>query len=309
MELQKQMLYPSPLNLGEWVQNNRALLHPPVGNKLIHGPQTQFQVQIVGGPNTRTDFHMEVGEEFFLQIEGDMILRVVDGGAFKDIIIKEGQVFLLPGGTPHSPQRYPNTIGLVIERKRATNELDGLRWYCSNCNDVLLHDAFHCEDLGTQLKTKIEEYYSSLALRTCKLCGAVDEKPVLKATVEEAFVPSGRVVLGDRVTHPRIDERKYPDPFDLDKFIESKGDGESLLFGEDTEFKFVLKKGAEEKQEYQATDGECWFYQIKGSVCLYLENGDVIQVGERHTYLLPALVSFTASRDVGSVGLVLRMGK
>lgn len=42
---------------------------------------------------------------------------VVDG-EFKDVEIKEGEVFVLPGLVPHSPQRFADTLGLVIERRR-----------------------------------------------------------------------------------------------------------------------------------------------------------------------------------------------
>lgn len=37
------------------------------------------------------------------------------------------QIFLLPAGVPHSPQRFADTVGLVIERRRLETELDGLR--------------------------------------------------------------------------------------------------------------------------------------------------------------------------------------
>ena len=46
----------------------------------------------VGGPNIRKDFHLEEGEEFFYMEKGAMVLRVLEGGAFKDIHIKEGEV-------------------------------------------------------------------------------------------------------------------------------------------------------------------------------------------------------------------------
>jgi 3-hydroxyanthranilate 3,4-dioxygenase len=189
------VMYPEPVNMKQWIEDNKHLLQPPVGNKLIYGPETEFQVQIVGGPNTRTDYHSEVAEEFFYQIQGDMLLRVVDGGIFRDIVIREGEVFLLPGNIPHSPQRYPNTVGLVIERKRVPDEpLDGLRWYCSKCHGIVLHDQFHCQNLGTQLKVKIEKYYSTDSMRTCKFCGHLDTKPSPKLTVAAALAEPGKKV-------------------------------------------------------------------------------------------------------------------
>ena len=37
-------------------------------------------VQVVGGPNQRTDYHDDPVEEFFYQLKGDMVLKVVDNG-------------------------------------------------------------------------------------------------------------------------------------------------------------------------------------------------------------------------------------
>jgi len=164
-----------PFSLKAWIEEHRHLLKPPVGNKIVW-KDTEFLVMVVGGPNQRKDFHVEDGEEFFYQVEGDITVRVMEADGARDIAIREGEIFLLPAGVPHSPQRPENTVGLVIERQRKTGELDHLRWYCEGCGDVLHDAAFQLEDLGTQLKPIIEEFYATESLRTCK-CGAVMEPP------------------------------------------------------------------------------------------------------------------------------------
>lgn len=163
-------------NLKAWVEENRHLLKPPVGNKMVWQDR-DFLVMVVGGPNQRKDFHIEDGEEFFYQIEGDITLRVMENGKPRDIPIREGEIFLLPAGVPHSPQRPAGTVGMVIERRRMDDEDDHLRWYCDKCGEILFDSQFHLVDLGKQLKPIIEEFYAREDLRTCKKCGTVMQVP------------------------------------------------------------------------------------------------------------------------------------
>lgn len=165
-----------PINLLSWIEQHRALLKPPVGNKMIW-QDSEFMVMAVGGPNQRKDFHIEEGEEFFFQVEGDITLRIIEDGKIREIPIKQGEMFLLPPGIPHSPQRPANTVGLVIERRRAEAERDHLRWYCEKCGEVLYDANFQLVDLGKQLKPIIEEFYADEKLRTCKKCGHVMPVP------------------------------------------------------------------------------------------------------------------------------------
>src|SRR5256712_318940 len=124
----------SVFNFKEWIDENRHLLKPPVGNKVVW-KNTEFIVMVVGGPNARKDYHFNESEEFFYQLEGDILVKVQQDGKAVDLHIKEGDIFLLPPRTPHSPIRGANTIGLVIERKRRDGEQDGLLWFCENCNE------------------------------------------------------------------------------------------------------------------------------------------------------------------------------
>ncbi|MBI4168550.1 MAG: 3-hydroxyanthranilate 3,4-dioxygenase [Acidobacteria bacterium] len=163
-------------HLKSWIDEHRHLLKPPVGNAMIW-KEGEFQVMIVGGPNRRKDFHIDPGEELFYQIEGDIVLRVMEEGKPRDIPIREGEIFLLPPLVPHSPQRGAQTIGMVVERRRRPDETESLRWYCERCGAVLHDVTTHITDLGTELKPIIESFYASEALRTCKKCGAVMQPP------------------------------------------------------------------------------------------------------------------------------------
>ena len=126
----------TPLNFKTWIEENRHLLKPPVGNKCIW-EDGEYIVMVVGGPNNRKDYHYNETPEFFYQVEGNMILKIIDGKTPVDVPIDEGDIYLLPAKVPHSPQRGANTVGLVIEYPRSKKMKDALQWYCEKCNHSL----------------------------------------------------------------------------------------------------------------------------------------------------------------------------
>ncbi|MBZ4335520.1 MULTISPECIES: 3-hydroxyanthranilate 3,4-dioxygenase [unclassified Corallococcus] len=160
----------TPINFKKWIDEHRPLLKPPVGNQQVWADR-DFMVTVVGGPNSRTDFHVNEGEEFFYQLEGDITLRVIDEGQVRDIPIREGEIFLLPPKVPHSPQRPPNTIGLVLERRRQPQELDSFLWLCPKCGEKLYEESLHVTNLVTQLPPVFEHFYGNPEHCTCKQCG------------------------------------------------------------------------------------------------------------------------------------------
>lgn len=162
-----------PFNFKKWIEENRHLLKPPVGNKVVWKDR-EFIVMAVGGPNERTDFHVNQSEEFFYQLEGNMTLKVrTPDGAIQDLRITEGDIYLLPPNTPHSPQREANSVGLVIERKRREGEIDGLQWYCEKCAEKLYEEFFALTNIETQFPAVFERYYNSEHTK-CKSCGFVN---------------------------------------------------------------------------------------------------------------------------------------
>lgn len=172
VSLNTKVLLGAPINIQKWIAENGDRLKPPVNNYCL---QTGgFTVMIVGGPNERTDYHINQTPEWFYQFKGEMLLKVVNDGKFQDIPIKEGESFLLPANTPHSPVRFANTVGVVLEQDRPESMLDKMRWYCKSCGEVCHEEAFHCHDLGTQVKSAIEKFDADLDLRTCKHCGTVN---------------------------------------------------------------------------------------------------------------------------------------
>lgn len=169
----------APINFKQWIDDNRHLLKPPVGNQVVWEDR-EFIVMVVGGPNSRNDYHVNQGEEFFYQIEGDMVLKVIDDGKFVDVPIRAGEIFLLPAGMPHSPQRPANTVGLVLEKKRTPDELDTFQWHCQNCATKLYAESFHLTDIVKEFPPIFDRFYASDEHTTCKNCGTKMMKPNAK---------------------------------------------------------------------------------------------------------------------------------
>lgn len=160
----------APINFGKWIDEHRHLLKPPVGNQVVY-EDTEFIIMVVGGPNTRSDFHIDPAEEFFYMLEGDMVLRVREDGKLKDVEIKEGEIFLLPAMVPHSPQRRADTVGLVVERRRNAGEIDGFAWYCEDCGETLYEEQLELKDIVKELPPIFGRFYADDANLTCGTCG------------------------------------------------------------------------------------------------------------------------------------------
>ena len=175
------MSFKAPFNLHQWIEDNRDLLKPPVGNKNLYVEAGDFIVMIVGGPNARKDYHYNETEELFYQIEGDIIVKIQHEGKAVEIPIKEGEMFLLPGKIPHSPIRSEGSVGLVIERKRRENDKDGLMWFSETANHLLYEEYFHLTNVEKDFLPVFKRFYTNEKLRTCPVTGEVME-------VDEKFV-------------------------------------------------------------------------------------------------------------------------
>jgi 3-hydroxyanthranilate 3,4-dioxygenase len=159
-----------PFNLQQWIDEHRHLLKPPVGNQEVWHDR-QFMVTVVGGPNARTDFHVNQGEEFFYQLEGEMNLRMWQDGGPVDFPIKAGEIFLLPPNVPHSPQRPAGSVGLVIEHQRRPEQLDAFVWFCEQCREKLYEERLHVTNLVTQLPPVFARFYGNDSNCVCRRCG------------------------------------------------------------------------------------------------------------------------------------------
>ncbi|XP_058429536.1 3-hydroxyanthranilate 3,4-dioxygenase isoform X1 [Marmota monax] len=264
-----------------WVEDNRASFQPPVCNKLMH--QEQLKIMFVGGPNIRKDYHIEEGEEVFYQLEGDMVLRVLERGKHRDVVIRQGEIFLLPAGVPHSPQRFANTMGLVIERRRLETELDGLRYYVGDTVDVLFEKWFYCKDLGTQLAPIIQEFFHSEQCRT--------GKPIPDQLLKEPPFP--------------LSTRSIMEPVSLKAWLDGHRRelqaGRSInLFGDTYETQVIVHGQGRSRGLEQ--DVDLWLWQLASS--------SVVTLGEEHlglapddSLLVPAGTSYVWERAQSSVAL------
>ena len=161
-------------NLQGWINENRDKLKPPVGNAQVW-EDGEFMVTVVGGPNQRRDYHDDPTEEFFYQLKGNIVLRIIEepGKPPKDIPINEGEVFLLPKHVRHSPQRQADTVGLVIEMPRPEGANDAFEWYCTRCHQLVHRAEVKLKSIVRDLPPIFEKFYGSEEARRCKHCGTV----------------------------------------------------------------------------------------------------------------------------------------
>ncbi|MDG1412011.1 MAG: 3-hydroxyanthranilate 3,4-dioxygenase [Acidimicrobiales bacterium] len=160
-------------NFQRWIDEHRHLLKPPVGNQQIW-EDADLMVTVVGGPNERTDFHDDPVEEFFYQLEGDMVLKIVEDGVHYDVPIREGDIFFLPPHVRHSPQRpQEGSIGLVVEPKRPEGAKDAMEWYCFECGALVHRAELTLRSIVRDLPPVYEAFYSDDDARTCAECGAM----------------------------------------------------------------------------------------------------------------------------------------
>jgi len=167
----------APINLKNWIEENRDKFKPPVGNKYLYNGR-DFFVMVIAGPNARNDFHVVDSEEYFYQLQGDITVRIREGGKIVDHPVREGDTFFIPPNVPHSPQRPPNTLGVVVERTRHAGEVEHLVFYCEGCGDLVHDIEFDCKDIVEHFRDTMEAFWKDDSKRVCTKCGKQVEKPV-----------------------------------------------------------------------------------------------------------------------------------
>jgi 3-hydroxyanthranilate 3,4-dioxygenase len=165
-----------PINLKDWIEENREKFKPPVSNRYLYDGR-DFFVMVIKGPNARNDFHLVDSEEYFYQLKGDIKVRVREGDRIVDHIVHEGETFFIPPNVPHSPQRPPDTLGVVVERRRPPGEKEHVIFYCENCGALVEDIHFDCADIVEHFSQAMLDFWNDDARRTCKKCGTKVPKP------------------------------------------------------------------------------------------------------------------------------------
>ncbi len=163
---------PPVINFPRWIEEHEHLLKPPVNNRQVWEPMGDFIVQVVGGPNERTDFHVDPYEEWFYQVKGDIHVNLRTDAGIERVDIREGEMWMLPRNIPHSPQRpEPGSIGIVMERIREEGVLEKFQWYCPNCLELVHEVELQVRDIVKDLPPVFTQFYESESKRTCRACG------------------------------------------------------------------------------------------------------------------------------------------
>lgn len=163
---------PPVINFPQWIKDNEHLLQPPVNNKEAYPGQEDYIVQVVGGPNVRNDFHFEPYEEWFYQVRGDIHVIIMTEDGPQRIDIREGDMWVLPRNTYHSPQRpEAGSIGIVIERVREEGTLERFAWFCPSCSTKVHEVELQLTDIVADLPRVYDEFLNSEEGRNCPNCG------------------------------------------------------------------------------------------------------------------------------------------
>lgn len=276
-------------NVSRWIEENKAFFLPPVSNKLMH-EDGQINVMFVGGPNQRKDFHIEAGEELFYQLKGDMVLKVMERGRHKDVVIKEGELFLLPNFIPHSPQRFADTVGLVIERQRLDYEYDMLRYFVERDGqlrpDILYDMTFHWQVARERMPEFFQRFFNSEECKTGR---------PLPGTLSD---PRALTVDTDSLLH---------DPFNLREWMTNNrqkinAEGKLAVFDTNSHQLQVFVYGKGENSD--CTDvAETWIWQLEGN-SVVTHGQEQFKLSQDDSLLVPVGKKFTVTQDASSFALV-----
>ena len=166
----------APVNLHRWIEENRHPFKPPVSNRYLYDGR-DFFVMVIVGPNARNDFHLVDSEEYFYQLKGDIKVRIREGDHIVDHLVREGETFFIPANVAHAPVRPPDTIGVVVERRRPAGEREHVIFYCHNCEALVEDIDFDCADIVNHFSQAMLDFWADDARRTCKRCGHKVQKP------------------------------------------------------------------------------------------------------------------------------------
>lgn len=256
------------INTGKWIQENQNSFAPPVCNKLMHN--SQLVIMFVGGPNVRADYHIEEGEELFYQIKGDMCVKILENNVHKDVVIKEGEFFLLPARIPHSPQRSANSCGLVIERRRTADETDCVRWFVPESSNVLYEKWFHCKDLGIELIPLIKNYFASEEYKT---------KQPGSNVLDLSKMPFS--------LNPSLVSKEEHGAYELIKKIKQDTSDSMQLHLPGMQFEVVVLK-TKGTHVFDTIEGlDTWLWQLQGNSVVCIDSNESYELVEHDSVLLP----------------------
>lgn len=155
-------------NLRQWIEENRQ----GWGQRRTIWEDSDFVAFVTRGPNQRSDFHLDPGDEIFYQLEGELNLHYLNANGKQEVaVLKAGEMFLLPANVPHSPRRGEGSWTLVIERRRRRDEIDRFVWYCPRCSNSIYEASVYFNDPSDAVTKAYEALRADEKLRTCRQCG------------------------------------------------------------------------------------------------------------------------------------------
>jgi len=138
------------------------------------------QVQVHLSKNDRPQpFYLICGKDTVLSLMSGAAKIEFKGTGIDNFAMKPGSFVYVPAGTPH--RIVPTGSSVMMRYKQMHAGLEGVTWYCDNCDAEIYREVWDTAKTLSQLKYQevCSRFANDAALRRCRQCGSTHPPPDL----------------------------------------------------------------------------------------------------------------------------------
>jgi glyoxylate utilization-related uncharacterized protein len=139
------------------------------------------QVQIHLSKNDRPQpFYLICGKDTLLSLVSGAATVEFKGTAVGHFTLTPGSFVYVPAGAPH--RIVPAETSVMMRYKQMYAGLEGVAWYCDNCDAEIHREVWDSATTVSQAKYADEtsRFAADASLRTCRHCGSAHPAPDLE---------------------------------------------------------------------------------------------------------------------------------